>query len=325
MLRVKTWGTRGSLPRASDDRSFKDQVSQIIDDLGVDHPDGLKALKAKLQGDENLVFGGNTSCVQISSKNQSVIFDMGTGLRDAGTELFNAGVKKYHIFLTHLHWDHIMGFPFFLPAYDPGCEIHFYHVHKTAPEYVKILFNGINFPVKWEDVGAKIEFHALKLYEPLEIDDLTLHPFNLDHPGGSFGYRVENGGKSVVIGYDSEYKRLSKEELGKDYKYYQDLDAILFDAQYEMQEYASRFDWGHCTPTIGTGLALREGIRNVLLTHHDPWASDKMIRQMAANAQEHVRVHLPEYEDRWREINQAAGPNVIAVYDGYELTLGGDA
>ena len=92
-----------------------------------------------------------------------------------------------------------------------------------------------------------------------------------------------------------------------------------------MQEYASRFDWGHCTPTIGTGLALREGIRNVLLTHHDPWASDKMIRQMAANAQEHVRVHLPEYEDRWREINQAAGPNVIAVYDGYELTLGGDA
>ena len=322
-MKVTTWGTRGSLPKPMDDTGFRKFVTELIDEIGVDAPNGLATLKQQLASrSKNFLYGGNTSCVQVESKGgHSILFDMGTGLRAAGTKLVSEKTKEFHIFLTHLHWDHIMGLPFFLPLYDPGSKINFYHVHKNAEPYLKILFNGINFPLDWGGVTADVEFKQLKLYQPVKIDSLNVSPFTLDHPGGSFGYRVDEGLRSMVVGYDSEYKRLTKAELGKDYVYYTDLDLILFDAQYEMQNYASKFDWGHCTPTIGTGLALREGIKTLVLTHHDPWAEANTINRMLDNARHHVRVHLPEHEELWRNLNKPDGPEVVAAFDGMNIVL----
>src|SRR5262249_4595876 len=145
---------------------------------------------------------------------------------------------------------------------------------------------------------------------------VTVSPFALDHPGGSFGYRFEAGGKALAIGVDGEYKRLTPKELGKDLPYYQNLDLLVFDAQYEMGELASRFDWGHCSPPIGVDLALREGIRNIILTHHDPRSSEEKSRRMMEMAQKHLQAQLPAYKQIWTSLGQPDGPRLNSAFDG---------
>jgi phosphoribosyl 1,2-cyclic phosphodiesterase len=264
-------------------------------------------------------YGGNTTCTEVGHAKQAVYVDMGSGFREAGTAAMQKGVKEFHIFMTHMHWDHIMGMPFFVPVHVPGHKLHIYHVHRNAPEHVKINFNGVNFPLTWDQVNAQVEFHQLKLYEPVDFPDLKVTPFVLDHPGGSFGYRFESGGKALAIGVDGEYKRLTPKELGKDLPYFQNLDLLLFDAQYEMSELASRFDWGHCSPNIGVDLALREGIKTMLFTHHDPWSNEDKLRRMHDTTQKYMKSQLEAYKDTWK--SQPAGPRLLMAYDGLTIEL----
>jgi phosphoribosyl 1,2-cyclic phosphodiesterase len=265
-------------------------------------------------------FGGNTTCTEVGHKGQSVYIDMGSGLREAGTAAVQQGLKELHILVTHMHWDHVMGLPFFIPIHIPGHKIHIYHVHKNAPEYIRINFNGINFPLSWEQLNGTVEFHQHKPYDSFKIGEMTITPFVLDHPGGSFGYHIAADGKKMAIGVDSEYKRLTPKELGRDLKYFQNLDLLLFDAQYEMAELASKFDWGHCSPTIGVDLALREGIKNLLFTHHDPWATDEKLRRMFANSVRYMHAHLADYREHW-DLVQPGGPKLQMAYDGLTVEL----
>lgn len=320
---IKCWGTRGSLPHAISHESFVHTLENLIK-LARTHgiestEDLLQACKAgKLH--QPIVYGGNTTCTEIGHAGHSVYVDMGSGLREAGTAALQKGVKEFHIFLTHMHWDHVMGMPFFVPVHLPDHKIHIYHVHKNAPEHVRINFNGVNFPLSWEQLRGSVEFHQIKLYESKVFGALTVTPFVLDHPGGSFGYRFEADGKSAAIGVDGEYKRLTPDELGRDLKYFQNLDLLLFDAQYEMSELASRFDWGHCSPDIGVDLALREGIRKLVFTHHDPWSNEDKLRRMFLNAIKYMKSQLPSHQERWAS-TQPEGPRLQMAYDGLTIEL----
>ncbi len=266
------------------------------------------------------LYGGNTTCTEVGHGGQALYVDMGSGFREAGTAAMQQGIKEFHIFMTHVHWDHIMGMPFFIPIHVPGHKLNIYHVHKNAPEFIKINFNGTNFPLTWDQLNGRVEFHQLKLYEPVTFGDLSATAFVLDHPGGSFGYRFEAAGKSCAIGVDGEYKRLTPKELGKDLKFFQNLDLLLFDAQYEMSELASRFDWGHCSPNIGVDLALREGIKMMLFTHHDPWSTDDKLRRMFANTVKYMHSQLDMYKETWDKV-QPGGPKMQMAYDGLTVEL----
>lgn len=321
---VKFWGTRGSLPQGTSNAEFTALVSDAIEraaQLGIRTTRTFKLALESGQLGTPLSYGGNTTCTEISHGDRFFFVDMGSGLREAGSFHMAKGRKEYHIFLTHMHWDHIMGLPFFVPVHVPGCKIKIYHIHRNAPEYVRINFNGINFPLTNEQLGGSIEFEQLKLYEPKSFGDLTVTPFSLDHPGGSFGYRFDADGKSVVVGVDGEFKRVSPQELGKDLPYYQNLDLLVFDAQYEITELASRFDWGHSSPAIGVDLALREGIRRVAFTHHDPWSTPKKLGKMLSDAQKHMKKHLTSYPEVWKNLGTPEGPELFNAYDGLTVTL----
>ena len=322
-MKVKFWGTRGSLPQALSHNDVLAAIESSLDEAGRRGISDLTSYRSALKNGQSgnpLSYGGNTTCTEILHGDQSLFVDMGSGFREAGTHAMSQGRKEFVIFLTHMHWDHIMGMPFFVPIHVPGHKLVVYHVHKNAPEFVKINFNGINFPLTWEQLGGKVEFRQLKIYEVTTLGDVTVTPFVLDHPGGSFGYRFEAGGKSVAIGVDGEYKRTSAKELGKDLRYFQNLDLLIFDAQYEMSELASRFDWGHCCPNIGVDLALREGIKMLAFTHHDPWANPSKLRRMYENARTHLNAQLPAYADQWA-VRQPGGPRILTAYDGLVLDL----
>ena len=320
---VKCWGTRGSLPAPTGHHRFLallEDLGHQAKGLGIQSvPEFIEAAKhGRLR--QPITFGGNTTCTEVGHDGNQIFVDMGSGFREAGTAAIQSGCKEFHIFVSHMHWDHIMGMPYFTPIHVAGHKLHIYHVHRNAPEFIKINFNGINFPLTWGQFNGTVEFHQLKLYEPTQFGSLAVTPFVLDHPGGSFGFRFDGGGKAVAIGVDGEYKRLTAKELGRDLAYFQNLDLLLFDAQYEMSELASRFDWGHCSPNIGVDLALREGIKNLLLTHHDPWATEDKLRRMYANAVKYLKSQVEDFREIWESV-QPEGPRLQMAYDGLTVEV----
>ena len=323
-MKAKFWGTRGSLPQATGNAEMLSIVSELIEKANKHGIRTLRTFEMALKDGtlgHPILYGGNTTCTEINHNGHFCFVDMGSGLRDAGSFYMPKGIKEFHIFLSHMHWDHIMGLPFFVPVHVPGYTTKIYHVHRNAPEAVKINFNGVNFPLTFEQLGGKIEFEQLTLYQPKRIGDMNVTPFVLDHPGGCFGFRFDADGKSAAIGVDGEFKRTTQKDLGKDLEFYQNLDLFVFDAQYEISELASRFDWGHSSPNIGVDLALRECIRHLVLTHHDPWSTPTKLRRMFAGAEAHLRSQLPAFRERWSEINQPTGPKLTNAYDGLEIDL----
>jgi len=319
-MQVTFWGARGSSPVVMNHATALKLIEELVTKAQAQGITTLDAFHAAAKAGGfgmPIVYGGHTPCTEVTHGSQSFFIDMGTGLREAVNKYFGRR-KEFTIFQTHLHWDHLQGLPFFVPVFIPGHKITIYHVHKTAPEYTRIMFNGVNFPVKWEQLGAQIEFKEVKLYEPLKFGDVTVTPFALDHPGGSFGYRFEAGGKAAVIGFDGEYTRVSREDLGKDLPSYQNLDLLVFDAQYELEELLNKHDWGHSSAPIGIDLALREGIKKLVLVHHDPWASDEKLHASIANARKYVKANV-KWHDNWKQ--QPEGPTILSAYDGLVLEV----
>ena len=320
---IKCWGTRGSLPVASNHIQSQERFLRLVDNAesaGIRSLSNLREALVTGSLSTPLSFGGNTTCTEIGLGSDMAFVDMGSGLREAGSACVAAGRKEISIFVTHMHWDHVMGLPFFIPIHSDECSIHIYHVHRNGPEHIKINFNGVNFPVTWDQLGATVQFHQMKLYQPVEIGAMQVTPFVLDHPGGSFGYRFDGAGKSAAIGIDGEYKRLTPKELGPDLKYFQNLDFLLFDAQYELAELAHRFDWGHCSPNIGVDLALRERIKWLAFAHHDPWASDEKLSGMLSAAESYRDSQLEQHY-KHSQANDCRGPKLVMAYDGLQIDL----
>ncbi len=322
-MQVTLWGTRGSIPRSMPDNELIATLQLAVNrakSMGISSLDDFADAARDGRLGRPLSYGGATMCTEIASGGQQVYVDMGSGFRDVGTLALQQGQKEFHVLLTHMHWDHLIGLPFFLPLYSEGVKIHIHHIHKNAPEFVKIKFNGINFPLKWDQLTASVEFHQHKIYEKFKIGPLAVVPFTLDHPGGSFGYRVEHGGHSVVVAVDGEFKRRTRKALGKDLVFFQRLDLLVFDSQYDRLELDSRFDWGHCTPTVGTELAQREGIRAVAFVHHDPWAPAHKLNAMFQEALDFLATNTPEHAEVWKA-RGATGPKLIMGYDGLVLNV----
>jgi phosphoribosyl 1,2-cyclic phosphodiesterase len=236
---------------------------------------------------QNLGYGGNTSCLEIRLPDEDLfIFDAGTGLRDLGLTLSgNPGdaAREIHLFLTHYHWDHIQGLPFFNPLYNPNCSITFY-----ASCYACALKESLEgqmitpyFPITLDLAASKRSFNNLG-GEPITLGDLTVEPFPLNHPQGAGGYRIESKGAVIVYATDREHGHVKLDAVMRDYA--QDADVLIHDAQYTLEEYPRYKGYGHSTWEEAVNVAQQCNVKQLVLFHHDPNHDDETVATIETNA-----------------------------------------
>jgi phosphoribosyl 1,2-cyclic phosphodiesterase len=261
-MRVKFWGTRGSIAAP---------------------------------GKDTTIYGGNTTCVEIIlGGGTKVIIDAGTGIRVLGDRLSSAKENvDVHLLITHIHWDHVLGFPFFAPLYDRSTKISV-DGFPTCMRGLRYPFNtGMGdgfFPVKFDDLKAKIR-HVERLKDgPLNIDEAVIDPIPLQHPQGGFGYRFREGGKTLVFITDNELSDdASDGRRPEDYaKFCEGADLLIHDAQYTPDEIEQRKGWGHSDYAAACKLALEARTKRLILFHHDPSRKDGDVAAIKTRCEELV-------------------------------------
>jgi phosphoribosyl 1,2-cyclic phosphodiesterase len=260
-------------------------------------------------GPDTVETGGNTSCIEVRCGERLLVFDGGTGLRLLGQRLLKELPVEAYLFFSHVHWDHIQGFPFFAPAFIPGNKIHLFgghNVSRTLEETLAGQMDYPSFPVHLSEMGSKMSFRDLFEGEVFELaPDIKVSNARGNHPNGVYAYRVDYQGKSVVYATDTEHYSIVDPKLKRLCK---DADVLIYDAMYTPEEYAGevgggpKTGWGHSTFVEGAALAKAAGVKQLVLHHHDPGQNDAAVR---------------EKERRCREIF----PNSIAAREGVSIDL----
>ena len=268
-MHVRFWGTRGSLPKP---------------------------------GPDTLRYGGNTSCVEVQTvAGTLVIIDCGSGLHGLGQALAAAHwpILRGHILISHTHWDHIQGIPFFTPFFDPRNEWDIYAPKGLGQSLQETLAGQMQyayFPVRLDQMGAKIQFHEL-VEGSFQIDEVTVRTQYLNHTALTLGFRLEADGAALV--YASDHEPFSRnlasgegEILGQDRRHCEFLagaDLVIHDAQFTIKEYSSKIGWGHSTVDYAAAVCTAAGATRLALTHHDPMRTDDDIDQIVNSARDDRR------------------------------------
>ncbi|WP_293678132.1 MBL fold metallo-hydrolase [uncultured Phenylobacterium sp.] len=318
---VRFWGTRGSLPVALRSESIQAKIAKALVAAGgrtfSDEAAAADFARSKLDFATFGAYGGATSCVEIEAGDGSfVICDMGSGLREFGLDSFRRIAEGhsavYHFFLSHLHWDHIMGFPFFGPAFNPNATIIVHSGHPDAEEALRRQQEEISFPVPWEWLKARFEFVVHAPGESFEAAGLTVSLTTQHHSHDSYGFRFESGGKAVIYSTDSEHKVDNMASEAAFEAFFRGADLVICDTMYSLGDTASlKQDWGHSSNVVAVDLCHGADARRLVLFHHEPTYSDEDIQRMH---NETIR-----YEELVR--GESRPLEVICSYDGLEVTV----
>lgn len=250
--------------------------------------------------------GGNTSCFSVMQGDDYFIFDAGSGIRELGLEIARGPARRLHLFITHTHWDHIQGFPFFTPAYLAGYELIIYGAEGFGKN-LKSVFRGQldreYFPVQMEDMLADIEFRNLPT-DPFTVGAARISWESAMHPGATVGYKIEIGGKKIawvpdnefLLGYTGDPGVLTRDHhlvrpFSKMIEFVGDADVVIHEAQYTNEEYPQKVRWGHSSVGNAASLMKLAEVRRWIVTHHDPMHDDAFL-ESKLNLTRQILTHL---------------------------------
>lgn len=320
-MRVRFWGTRGSLPVAARAETIQAKVARALVAAGgrrfADEAEAAAFCAANLEFATYGGFGGATSCVEIEGADDAfIVCDLGSGLREFGIDSFRriAGGHPpvYHLFLSHLHWDHIMGFPFFGPAFNPAATIIIHSGHADAEEALRRQQEEISFPVPFDWLRAKFEFRVHPPGVAFEAAGLTVTLVAQHHSHDSYGYRFERNGRAVIYSTDSEHKVDNMDAEAAFEAFFAGADLVICDTMYSLGDTVSlKQDWGHSSNVVAVDLCHAARAKRLALFHHEPTYTDEDIQRMHAESvryEELVRADRPPLE-------------VICSYDGLEIQV----
>jgi CheY-like chemotaxis protein/phosphoribosyl 1,2-cyclic phosphodiesterase len=290
-MRIRFWGTRGSLAKP---------------------------------GASTIRYGGNTSCVEVRSAGGTlIILDCGTGAHELGRSLMMSGERpiRGHLLITHTHWDHIQGFPFFAPLFVPGNEFDVYAPQGLGRRLEDTLAGQMEytyFPVTLGELGATIRYHEVT-ESIFDLGTVQVTARYLNHPGLAMGYRLEADGVAMVYATDHEPHSRHQPEAAdptqavpihrEDQRHIDFLagaDLVIHDAQYTLEEYPSKLTWGHSPAELAMDFALAAGVKRLALFHHDPLRDDAAVDQLV---------------ERCRQRNVAGGLDIFAAAEGQTIEL----
>ena len=247
-------------------------------------------------GRETVRYGGNTSCVEVSFSNGTVlVLDAGSGIRPLGVELLRRRVRSVHLLLTHLHLDHLEGLRFFAPLFVAGMTLEIWGPRSplfSLQERIARSFSPPLFPIDLRGVPAMVRFHDVPR-EPFTIDGASVSADLVAHPGPTLGFRIETATSSLAYLPDHEpalggpIARMSPDWISGS-SLADDVDVLLHDAQYSDDEYADKVGWGHSSVADAVAFARASNARRLLLFHHDPSHSDEVLERMQAEARTHA-------------------------------------
>lgn len=289
-------------------------------------------------GSATVQFGGNTSCIEVREGDHRLILDLGTGLRPLGLELARQpDLPPVHVLLSHTHWDHIQGLPFFIPVYSPKNEIHVYGPklpEQALRDVVLGQFAYAWFPVTGVELAARLHFHELQ-EETFTVGPFTVSSQFFNHPVLMLGYRIRCGNRSVVYTGDhepyydmfslhspspaksTETVRVTRDQLQRFVTecnrrvvtFVEGADCLITDAQYTPAEYETKRGWGHSSTRHALDLGVSAKVHRLVLFHHDPTHGDEQMTSIERELAEAARAH-----------NGSVG-QVLAAREGIEIDL----
>ena len=294
-MKVKLWGTRGSIPTpSSEDENFYTHV-----------------------------YGGNTSCVEICTPDTEIVIDAGSGIRRLGNNMMKRGYGKpnentqqIHLLLSHSHWDHIQGFPFFTPAYISGNRIRVIGQEKdytimtrgepTTKQTLQHQQVSPHFPVPLEKMMATMEFTDIHPGDEFDIGDLNITTKALNHPDGYIGFRFEREGKSIA--YCSDCEPDGEDFTANLLALAKDADLLIHDAQYTPEEYKTKIGWGHSTYEHAIDDAIKANVKKLVLFHHEPLHDDEKMEEIEARALNYIPTAMEKYGRKdWENFSVVVG------------------
>jgi phosphoribosyl 1,2-cyclic phosphodiesterase len=292
-MEIRFWGTRGSIPSP---------------------------------GPYTLEFGGNTTCVEILlDSGRRIVIDAGTGIRLLGDHLkTSVATVRFHLLLTHNHWDHLLGLPFFDPIYREDSEILIDGWPLAFQALTRVFDDHMGdgfFPVGFDQLKARISFINRLARGPLVLDDVQIEAMPVNHPQGCLGFRFREGDQIMVFITDNELGQDDGRRMGDFARFAQDCDLLVHDAQYLPEEMPEHRGWGHSTYEEAVRLAVEARAKRLLLTHHDPGRTDKEVKEIVQRARKLVsgQRHAPKI-DAAREGASYQLPEVLGA-TGRQATL----
>jgi len=266
-----------------------------------------------VSGAEYAEYGGDTTCLEVIARSgDTVIIDAGTGIRRMGNEAHRRGGTDFHILFTHGHWDHLFGFPYFKPLYNPSTRLWLYGYRGkqgAVRSLVSKLLSPPHFPVDYENITARMEYQNGEGPE-YHIGTLTIRSVPISHPGGGLGYRLSEGDKSVVFLTDNElgYEHPGRVSYDEYLEFCRGADLLIHDAEFVPDEYERVRSWGHSTYAEAVELAVRAGVKSLCLWHHNHDRYD-------------IGVELIERESRNLAMRRGARVDCFAARQDMEIVL----